>query len=139
VTSGIPQGSVRGLVQFNIFINSKIECTLSKFADDTEWWWCSGRNRRMGCHPKRPGQAAEVGLCEPHEVQQGEVQSPASGLGHLHYQYRLGDEGIESSPAKKDLGVLVVKGWIRLPRGVVEAPSLETFKARLDVALSNLV
>jgi len=26
---------------------------------------------------------------------------------HLHYQYRLGDEGIESSPSKKDLGVLV--------------------------------
>ena len=24
-----------------------------------------------------PGQAAEVGLCEPHEVQQGQVQGPA--------------------------------------------------------------
>jgi len=33
----------------------------------------------------------------------------------------------------------VVKHWHRLPRGVVEAPSLETFKARLDRALSNLV
>jgi len=26
--------------------------------------------------------------------------------GNPHCQYRLGDEGIESSPAKKDLGVL---------------------------------
>jgi len=33
----------------------------------------------------------------------------------------------------------VVKHWNRLPREVVEAPSLETFMARLDGALSNLV
>jgi len=32
-----------------------------------------------------------------------------------------------------------VKHWNGLPREVVEAPSLETFKARLDGALSNLV
>jgi len=35
--------------------------------------------------------------------------------------------------------VRVVKHWHRLPREVVEAPSLDTFKARLDEALSNLV
>jgi len=33
----------------------------------------------------------------------------------------------------------VVKHWHRLPREVVEAPSLETLKARLDGALSNLI
>jgi len=33
----------------------------------------------------------------------------------------------------------VVKHWHRLPREVAEAPSLETFKARLDGALSNLI
>jgi len=32
----------------------------------------------------------------------------------------------------------VVKHWHRLPGEVVEAPSLETFKVRLDGALSNL-
>ncbi|PKU47297.1 hypothetical protein llap_2396 [Limosa lapponica baueri] len=47
----------------------------------------------------------EVGLCEPHEVQQSQVQGPAPGQGNLQYQYRLGDEGIESSPEGKDLGV----------------------------------
>ena len=33
----------------------------------------------------------------------------------------------------------VVKPWNRLPREVVEAPSLETFKTRLDRALRNLI
>jgi len=33
----------------------------------------------------------------------------------------------------------VVKHWSRMLREVVEAPSLETFKAKLDGALSNLV
>ncbi|KFQ36676.1 hypothetical protein N332_13081, partial [Mesitornis unicolor] len=33
----------------------------------------------------------------------------------------------------------VVKHWNRLPREVMEAPALETFKVRLDGALSNLI
>ena len=34
---------------------------------------------------------------------------------------------------------MVVKHWNGMPREVVEVPSLETFKVRLDGALSNLV
>jgi len=33
----------------------------------------------------------------------------------------------------------VVMHWTTLPREVVDAPSLEAFKARLDVALGSLV
>ena len=45
------------------------------------------------------------------------------------------------APIKDFLAILaiwVVKHWNGLPREVVEVPSLETFKARLDGALSNL-
>ncbi|KFW62604.1 hypothetical protein AS28_06353, partial [Pygoscelis adeliae] len=40
---------------------------------------------------------------------------------------------------KKFFTLRVVKHWPRLPREVVDAPSLETFKVRLDGALSNLI
>ncbi|KFQ89037.1 hypothetical protein N337_01363, partial [Phoenicopterus ruber ruber] len=40
---------------------------------------------------------------------------------------------------KKFFTMRVVKHWDRLPREVVEAPSLEAFKVRLDGALSNLI
>jgi len=35
--------------------------------------------------------------------------------------------------------IRVVKHWHRLPREVVDAPSQETFKSRLDGALCNLI
>ncbi|KFP11200.1 hypothetical protein Z169_07421, partial [Egretta garzetta] len=40
---------------------------------------------------------------------------------------------------KKFFTLRVVKHWNMFPIEVVEAPSLETFKARLDGALSNLI
>ncbi|KFQ39849.1 hypothetical protein N332_11026, partial [Mesitornis unicolor] len=40
---------------------------------------------------------------------------------------------------KKFFTVRVVRHWHRLPREVVDAPSLKVFKARLDGALGNLV
>ncbi|KGL86450.1 hypothetical protein N301_05341, partial [Charadrius vociferus] len=40
---------------------------------------------------------------------------------------------------KKFFTLKVVRHWHRLPREVVDAPSLEVFKARLDGALSSLV
>ena len=40
---------------------------------------------------------------------------------------------------KKFFTQRVVMHWNRLPREVVDAPSLEAFKARLDVSLGSLV
>ena len=40
---------------------------------------------------------------------------------------------------RKFFTLRVVTHWNRLPREVVDTPSLEAFKARLDVALGSLV
>ncbi|KGL88065.1 hypothetical protein N301_03706, partial [Charadrius vociferus] len=53
--------------------------------------------------------------------------------------YKLEEGRFRLNIRKKFFPVRVVRHWHRLPREVVEDPSLEVFKARLDVALGNLV
>ncbi|KFQ06511.1 hypothetical protein N330_02184, partial [Leptosomus discolor] len=52
---------------------------------------------------------------------------------------KLGEGRFRLDTRKKFFTLRVVSHWNRFPKEVVDAPSLEAFKARLDGALSNLV
>jgi len=53
--------------------------------------------------------------------------------------FKLEEGRLRLDVRKKFFTVRVVRHWNRLPSEVVNAPSLETIKGRLDGAVSNLV
>jgi len=57
----------------------------------------------------------------------------------LHFPIKLKEDRFRLDLRKNIFTVMVVRHWNRLPREVMDIPSLDTFKVRLNRALSNLM
>uniref|UniRef100_A0A670KJT9 Reverse transcriptase domain-containing protein n=1 Tax=Podarcis muralis TaxID=64176 RepID=A0A670KJT9_PODMU len=110
VTSGVPQGSVLGLVLFNIFINDLddgLKGILIKFADDTKLGGVANTPEDRITLQNDLDRLENWAKTSKMNFNREKCKVLHLGKKNERQKYKMGDTWLESSTCEKDLGVLV--------------------------------
>ncbi|GAB0183795.1 cAMP-dependent protein kinase inhibitor alpha [Grus japonensis] len=110
VTSGAPWGLVLELALFNIFVSDMdmaIECTLSKFANDTKLCGVVDMLEGRDAIQRDLDRLERWARANRMKFNKAKCKVLHVGRHNPKYNYRLGEEWIESSPEEKDVRLLI--------------------------------
>ncbi|KAK4831727.1 hypothetical protein QYF61_018857 [Mycteria americana] len=103
-------GSILGPVLFSTFINDLdegVECTISKFADDTKLVGAVDSFEGQEALQRALDRSEHWAIVSGMKFKKNKCQILHLGWSKVGHKYQLGEEWLESSPAERDLGVLV--------------------------------